>query len=31
MDWQTKTDINKADQMVDKHLHMQIHVVIDLF
>lgn len=31
MDGQTETDINKIKQMVDKHLHMKIHVVIDFF
>lgn len=31
IDGQIETDINKIKQMVDKHLHMKIHVVIDLF
>lgn len=31
MDGQTKADINKIKQIVDMHLHMKIHVVIDLF
>lgn len=30
-DGQRKTDINKITQMVDKHLRMKIHVVIDFF
>lgn len=31
MEGQTETDINKIKQMVYKHLHMKIHVVIDFF
>lgn len=31
MDGRTETDINKIKQMVDKHLHMKIHAVIDFF
>lgn len=31
MGGQRETDINKIKPMVDKHLQMEIHVVIDFF